>query len=158
MSLREIETDKSGARAAATRRMELYRRESEGTSPGSTKGRGDIYFPGRVNRRDNGNKGKATSEPPSERERKEEERRGEYATLLLMPPRPRPRPHPWPFLRPVTHPSRRDGKPREAAAQPRGRRGALCVSENVALIGGSVAVMRYQPPANKRINVKRWRR
>ncbi|CAL1677930.1 unnamed protein product [Lasius platythorax] len=37
------------------------------------------------------------------------------------------------------------------------RRGALCVSENVALIGGSVAVMRYQPPANKRINVKMWR-
>lgn len=33
----------------------------------------------------------------------------------------------------------------------------MCVSENVALIGGSVAVMRYQPPANKRINVKRWR-
>lgn len=30
----------------------------------------------------------------------------------------------------------------------------MCVSENVALIGGSVAVMRYQPPANKRINVK----
>lgn len=45
----------------------------------------------------------------------------------------------------------------EAAAQSRGRRGALCVSENVALIGGSVAVMRYQPPANKRINIKRWR-
>lgn len=44
----------------------------------------------------------------------------------------------------------------EAAAQPR-RRSALCVSENVALIGGSVAVMRYQPPANKRINIKRWR-
>lgn len=33
----------------------------------------------------------------------------------------------------------------------------MCLSENVALIGGSVAVMRYQPPANKRINVKRWR-
>lgn len=33
----------------------------------------------------------------------------------------------------------------------------MCVSENVALIGGSVAVMRYQPPANKRINIKRWR-
>lgn len=33
----------------------------------------------------------------------------------------------------------------------------MCVSENVALIGGSVAVMRYQPPANKRINIRRWR-
>lgn len=33
----------------------------------------------------------------------------------------------------------------------------MCVSENVALIGGSVAVMRYQPPANKRINIKRRR-
>lgn len=46
--------------------------------------------------------------------------------------------------------------PGEAAAQSP-RRGALCVSENVALIGRSVAVMRYQPPANKRINVKMWR-
>lgn len=33
----------------------------------------------------------------------------------------------------------------------------MCVSENVALIGESVAVMRYQPPANKQINIKRWR-
>lgn len=46
---------------------------------------------------------------------------------------------------------------KKPAAQPRERRGALCVSENVALIGGSVAVMRYQPPANKRINIRRWR-
>lgn len=41
-----------------------------------------------------------------------------------------------------------------AGSAARGRRGALCVSENVALIGGSVAVMRYQPPTNKRINAK----
>lgn len=35
----------------------------------------------------------------------------------------------------------------------------MCVSENGALIGESVAVMRYQPPANKRINIKtrEWR-
>jgi len=54
------------------------------------------------------------------------------------------------FFPPIT-----DGQ--EAAAQLRERRGALCVSKNVVLIGGSVAVMRYQPPANKRVNVKRWR-
>jgi hypothetical protein len=46
---------------------------------------------------------------------------------------------------------------RSRSSATRGRRGALCVSENVALIGGSVAVMRYQPPTNKRINAKRWR-
>lgn len=95
-----------------------------------------------------GTKGQETE---SKRERKEEVVYREYAPLLLMPPRPCPRSHPvTPF-----HPSIADDQ--EAAAQPRGRRGTLCVSENVALIGGSVAVMRYQPPANKRINIKRWR-
>lgn len=77
-------------------------------------------------------------------ERRGCERRKEYASLLLMPPRPRPS---------LSLLSSMVG---EATAQPP-RRGALCVSKNVALIGRSVAVMRYQPPANKRINVKMWR-
>lgn len=77
-------------------------------------------------------------------ERRGCERRKEYASLLLMPPRPRPS---LSLLSPIVG---------EATAQPP-RRGALCVSKNVALIGRSVAVMRYQPPANKRINVKMWR-
>ena len=34
----------------------------------------------------------------------------------------------------------------------------MCVSENGALIGESVAVMRYQPPENKRINIKKRER
>lgn len=62
-----------------------------------------------------------------------------------------PPPHPPPALFLSSPMAKREA----AGSAVRGRRGALCVSENVALIGGSVAVMRYQPPANKRINVKR---
>lgn len=40
----------------------------------------------------------------------------------------------------------------------KGRRGALCVSENGALIDGSVAVMRYQPLANKPTSIKKKKR
>lgn len=77
--------------------------------------------------------------------------RREYVPVLLMPPRSRPHPHPPPALFLSSPMAKREA----AGSAVRGRRGALCVSENVALIGGSVAVMRYQPPANKRINVKR---
>lgn len=119
----------------------------EGKSISMKEGRSDIYFPGRVD--DSGNKRKGDGEQKGER--KEEIVRRicasapDAASSLSSPPSCNPL-----FFRSIA-----DGQ--EAAAQPRGRRGALCVSENVALIGGSVAVMRYQPPANKRINIKRWR-
>lgn len=109
------------------------------------EGRSDIYFPGRV---DDDNAG----QKKEMRERKEKVARRICASAPDPPPRPCPRPYP---AQPSFFPPIADGQ--EAAAQPRERRGTLCLSENVALIGGSVAVMRYQPPANKRINVKRWR-
>lgn len=111
--------------------------------------RSDIYFLGRID--DNKeNKRKRWGRRRARGNGKKLCR--EYAPLLLMPLRPCPRPHPAiSFLPSYCRWSR------SCKAQPRGRRCALCVSENVALIGGSVAVMRYQLPANKRINVKRWR-
>lgn len=117
------------------------------------EGRGDIYFPSRESTTTTTTGTKERAEGDGEQEGGKKRLCGEYALLLLMPPRPCPRPHPRNLPSSLLF---ADGQ--EAAAQPRERRGALCVSENVALIGGSVAVMRYQPPANKRINVKRWRR
>lgn len=104
---------------------------------GSTKGRGGIYFPGKDDDSDNGNKGKRRDE----RTESENTAKRICASILDAASSLVFAPH-----------STRATRSRGSTA--RGRRGALCVSENVTLIEGSVAVMRYQP-TNKRINAKR---
>ncbi|KAI4501489.1 hypothetical protein M0802_003366 [Mischocyttarus mexicanus] len=95
----------------------------------------------------------------NEKRRRRRRRRRRKGRLLPMPPSPHslsPPPLPCPIFPAVVSTPWQEEEEEDRGTPPlEGRRGALCVSKNGALIGGSVAVMRYQPVQNKGINVKK---